>query len=107
MSVIDDAGLIAACEAARAATEAYQRAAEQDEPGEVMSALLDRELAMISCVTATRAKTTVGLAAKAMALDHFLQANTGSIPSPEARDLLFAIVEDAIGIVKCWVAPGA
>ena len=107
MSVIRDAGLIAACNTARAATEAYQHASEKDEPGEAMSALLYRELAAISCVTATRAQTTGGLAAKAMALDHFAQANTGSEPLPEARDLLLAIVEDAMGIIKYWLAPAA
>ena len=107
MTATNDAGLIAVCSAARAATLAYRAAAERDEPAETMSILLERELSLLACVTTTRAKTTAGLAAKAAALDHFMQANSGSEPAPEAVALCVALIEDGIGVLKGMIGLGA
>src|SRR4051794_25992147 len=101
-----DEGLLLACDAARAATEAYRQAADQDAPGEALSALLDREHALIATVTAMRAQTTAGLAAKAAALDHFMQANSASEPPPEAVALLMALAEEALGVMRAMNGRG-
>ena len=86
-----DEGLFLVCNAARAATEAYRQAADRDATGEALSALLARELDLIAIVTATRVQTTTGLVTKAAALDHFVQANSGSEPPPEAVALIVAL----------------
>jgi hypothetical protein len=44
---------------------AYNAVAEQDEPGEILSPLFERERLALECVAVTSAKTAGGVAAKA------------------------------------------
>jgi hypothetical protein len=65
--VDDDAALLAACDAVRAAVAAYNVWAEQNEPGD-LSTLYERERLALECVAASRARTPAGIAAKALLL---------------------------------------
>jgi hypothetical protein len=61
------AGLIADCDAARAAIAAYNAEAGRDRPGELV-ALFEGERLAFECVASSRARTPRGIAEKAKLL---------------------------------------
>jgi len=99
--------LIAACAAARAAVAAYNAAAEQDEPGDVLSPLFERERLGLECVAVTSAQTARGVAAKAVLLEHYAAATDGSEPSHEMVRVAFSLAEDAVALAREMVGVSA
>jgi hypothetical protein len=55
--------------AARAALAAYNAEAEQDEPGDELTAPFDRERLALECVAATRARAPLGISEKALLVE--------------------------------------
>jgi hypothetical protein len=94
----DDAALIVACEAARAAMAAFSAEAEKGEPGD-LSALYERERLALECVSASRARTPAGIAAKALLLCDCAET-TGAVA------LAVSLAEDATALATAMVSLG-
>jgi hypothetical protein len=92
--------LVAACAAVRAAVAAYNAEAERDEPGAELAALFERERLALECVAATRARTPLGIAEKAMLIDACPE-------SPETVDVALSLADDAVALVWAMVGAGA
>lgn len=94
-----DADLFAACDAARAATAAFE-VLEHEEYDQRHSDAIDRECAAIVAVTKITPQTARGLAAKAAALSDYLEATSGCTPSDLAVDLAFALAANAVEVAR-------
>jgi hypothetical protein len=91
----DDAALIVACAAARAAVAAYNAAAEKDEPGD-LAGLFERERLGLACVAASRALTPAGIAEKALLLRDCAETT-------ETVALAVSLAEDATALARAMV----
>jgi hypothetical protein len=95
----DDAALIVACAAARAAVAAFTAEAEKDEPGD-LSALYERERLALECVAASRARTAAGIAAKALLLCDCAETT-------ETVALAVSLAEDVAALAKAMIGESA
>ena len=98
--VVRDAALVAACEAARAAVQAFTEGARRGDPFDKLCELSEREHRAVKAATAIRSTSATGIAEKARLLDCVTNAAARFESSPETVDVALSLAADAVALAK-------